>query len=57
MHLPHVTLCHFATLCPLCRLQKIDELYKTEDFFLYMAAVAYHVKGCKKGHLGTHFYT
>ena len=58
MHLPHVTLFHFDTLCPLCHLLKVDELYKTGDFFLYMAVVAYDIlKDVKKGHLGAHFYT
>ena len=58
MHLPYVTLFHFATLCPLCRLRKVDKLYKTEDFILYMAVVAYDIlKDVKKGHLGAHFYT
>ena len=41
----HVTLRSFATLCPMCRLRKVDKLYhKTEeDFLLYMGAVGYHI--------------
>ena len=43
MHFPHVTLCHTAIHYPLCLLRKLDEIYKSEDFFLYMAVVAYHI--------------
>ena len=41
----HVTLCHFATLCPMCCLQKVDKQYHEaeQNFLLYMAAVPYQI--------------
>ena len=35
VHLPHVTLCDFATLSPQSRLRKIEELIKTRFFSIY----------------------